>query len=196
MAAIKCDIKLLPWNRALSLTNNNHHSGIYSMSRNREREGNYKWVGPLVASENYFFRLKSRNDIKISDISSAKNYSIAAPRNDIYEKVLKDRGFKNLLQLSSKYQDVKLFLSGKIDLLIASPLTLPYQLAEQGANLNMVTQLIPLPVPELRGNYLALHPSTAEASVNKLQQALNELYRTGKVEQLVLRYKEILNDLP
>ncbi len=189
LAALKCVIRLLPWSRAVALTNKNNYAGIYSMSRNQEREENYHWVGPLVASENYLFRLKSRSDMQISDLASATKYSIAAPRNDIYEKLLQERGFKNLLQLSSKFQSVKLFLAGKVDLLIASPLTLPYQLAEYDANVNMLEQLMPLPVPELQGNYLALHPDIAQEYVDKLQQALDTLHSSGKVDKIILHYK-------
>ena len=190
LAEIECDIKLLPWNRSMAMTHKNNHSGIYSISRTQERENSYKWVGPLVASKNYLFRLKSRSDIDVHDISSATVYSIAAPRNDIYETLLQERGFKNLLQVSSKFEGVKLFLAGKIDLLIASELTLPYQLEEHGVNLAMLEQLIPFPVPELKGNYLALHPDIAPEQVNKLQQALNSLYISGKVEQLIQQYKK------
>ena len=190
LAAIKCDIKLLPWNRAIALTSQQTSSGIYSMSRNKEREKNYKWVGPLVASENYLFRLKSRSDINVSTLASAANYSIAAPRNDIYEKLLKARGFKNLLQVSSKYKGVKLFLAGKVDLLIASPLTLSYQLAEQNADIELLERLIPLPLPELQGNYLALHPDTNKKEVDKLQKALNTLFSSGKVEQIIQQYSK------
>lgn len=190
LAAIKCDIRLLPWNRAMAMTNKNKHSGIYSMSRTHEREKNYNWVGPLVASKNYLFRLKSRTNIDVYDLPSAKKYSIAAPRNDIYEKLLQERGFKSLFQVSSKFEGVKLFLAEKIDLLIASPLTLPYQLIEHGANIAMLEQLITFPVPELKGNYLALHPDIAPEQVKKLQQALDLLYSSGKVEQLIQRYKK------
>lgn len=193
LAALKCVIRLLPWSRALALTNKSNDAGIYSMSRNQERENSYHWVGPLVASENYLFRLKSRSDMQISDLASATKYSIAAPRNDIYEKILQERGFKNLLQLSSKFQSVKLFLAGKVDLLIASPLTLPYQLAEYDANINMLEQLMPLPVPELQGNYLALHPDIAQDYVDELQQALDTLKSSGQVDKIIMRYKtEIL----
>ena len=190
LAEIECDIKLLPWNRALAMTDKNNHSGIYSISRTQQRENSYKWVGPLVASKNYLFRLKSRPDITVHDISSATKYSIAAPRNDIYEKLLQERGFKNLLQVSNKFEGVKLFLAGKIDLLIASELTLPYQLEEHGVNLTMLEQLILFPVPELKGNYLALNPDIAPEQVNKLQQALNSLYSSGKVEQFIQQHKQ------
>jgi len=186
---LHCNIKLLPWNRAVALSKKTPNSAIYSMSRNLNREKQYKWVGPLVASNNYFFRLKSRTDINISEVSQATNYSIAAPRNDIYEKVLKERGFKNILSLSSKYQDVKLFLTGKIDLLVASPLTLPHQLAKHGVSIDMVTKLIPLNVPELQGNYLALHPNTSENVIRKLQNSLNLLRNSGKILELTEQYK-------
>lgn len=190
LANIECDIKLLPWNRAMAMTDKKSHSGIYSMSRTQERENSYQWVGPLAASKNYLFRLKSRSDIAVHDISSATKYSIAAPRNDIYETLLQERGFKHLLQVSNKFEGVKLFLAGKIDLLIASELTLPYQLEEHGVTLDMLEQLILFPVPELKGNYLALNPDIAPEQVNKLQQALNFLYSSGKVEQLIQQHKQ------
>jgi len=53
----------------------------------------------------------------------------------------------------------------------------------------MLEQLIPLPLPELQGNYLALHPEVAPEYVHKLQQALDTLHKSGKVDNIIRQYK-------
>ena len=82
-------------------------------------------------------------------------------RNDIYESVLQARGFvvgENLLNTKSKDDATRLFLLGRLDLLIASDFTVKSLIEKQGASLDELEAIAYLDTPEIKGNYLAMNP--------------------------------------
>lgn len=187
-AKINCYYQLVSWKRAYRYAQQKKNTGVFSTSKSAERQPYFQWVGPLVSSENYFYKLKSRTDIHISSDEEAIRYTVAAPRNDIYEDVLIDMGFsanENLLGLSGKYESVKLFFSGKIDLIIASPVTLPYQM---GKERELIEKVWPLQVPQLDGNYVAFNLESDPALLKKLNTAIEQLHREGVTKALIKKY--------
>ena len=187
-AKIKCHYQLVSWKRAYRYALEQKNTGVFSTSKSAERQPHFQWVGPLVSSENYFYKLKSRTDINITSDEEVIRYTVAAPRNDIYEDVLIDMGFrkhKNLLGLSEKYESVKLFFSGKIDLIIASPVTLPYQM---GKERELIEKVWPLEVPQLDGNFIAFNVESDPALLQQLNTAIEQLHREGVPTELINKY--------
>lgn len=192
IASIECSFEILPWSRAMKTALNNKNSGLASTSRSLERENLFQWVGPLVSGENYFFKLKSRNDVTASSIQELTKYTVAANRNDIYENILINRGFvkgKTLLDTSSQEARVRLFFSGKLDLLIASSITLPTYLTNLGYDYSDIEPLLPLELPELQGNYLALNKGVEEKLTIQLNKAIQLLVKSGRVKKIIHAFK-------
>lgn len=46
-AEIKYSIKTYPWSRAIEMAENGENVLIFTITRNKERERNFKWVGPI-----------------------------------------------------------------------------------------------------------------------------------------------------
>ena len=65
-------IRCITWNTAYQNTMNHKNVMIYSIVRMNSREDLFKWVGPLAPYQVFLFKLKSRNDIKISTIEDIK----------------------------------------------------------------------------------------------------------------------------
>ncbi|WP_286265872.1 substrate-binding periplasmic protein [Thalassotalea atypica] len=185
---LQCRYEFLPWGRALQAAQLNVNAGIFSTSRYAERESLFHWVGPLVASESYFYRLKSRQDITIADSKDLLKYTVAAPRNDVYVDLLMAIGFtkgKNLLLMSKKYGDVEHFFSEKVDLFIASPLTLSYH---TGNKPHLVESIWPLEITRLHGNYLAFNKGIDATIVKQFSAALQALNAEGVPDKLIKKY--------
>ena len=196
-ANIECQFKLLPWTRAFHLTQTTKLSGLISTSRYAEREKLFKWVGPLVSGESYVYKLLSRNDIEVNHINDLKSYTIGLQRNDVYESVLTELGFeegRNLLYFSLKHQDAGLFINKKLDLIIGSSITIPYQLSSAGIESNIVEPILKLPIPQLAGNYLALNREIPDEYVKRLQQALNRIENTAIKQVLIRKYQLALEN--
>lgn len=187
-AKINCTFEILPWNRAFNLAKTTPNAGVFSTSRNDKREPEFVWVGPLVSSQAYFYKLKSRPEVKVVDNTDILKYTVAATHNDIYENILMEMGFipnKNLLGVSGKSDSTKLFFAGKLDLLVASPNTLLHKV---GSRRDMVEPLIPLNIDSLKGNHIAFSLQTKPEVIKKLNQALAELRKENKHLELITKY--------
>ncbi|MBU1311212.1 MAG: transporter substrate-binding domain-containing protein [Gammaproteobacteria bacterium] len=188
-AGLKCQFRLYPWLRAYEAATKDPQGALYSTSRNALREPLFKWVGPLAHSKASMYRLKSRPEINPATLDDAKQYVIAVARGDVYEMYLQSQGFEhgvNLLGLAAKSDAVALFLQHKVDLLIASELILPVWLAQYQHGLDSVEPVLDLSV--VGANYLALNPAVPDSVVQKLQQALDQLYASAEYRQLAAEY--------
>lgn len=192
IADVDCTFKLYPWLRAYKAALHYENSGVMSTSRSEEREQLFQWIGPLVYSKNYFYKLASRDDIQVDTAEDLLKYTVSAQIGDIYQDVLLDLGFendKNLLQVSSKYRGVKLFYEGKLDLLIATDKTIEHKLGKYGYDSSELVPVFPLTFPKSKGNYLALNKSVPKSVVEKLQKAVDQLRETGEFETISNQYK-------
>ncbi|NVK24434.1 MAG: ABC transporter substrate-binding protein [Gammaproteobacteria bacterium] len=191
IADIDCTVSLLPWSRAYKAASVMQNSGVFSTSRNEQRENEFIWVGPLVSSNTCFYRLKTRSDIVVTNSDSLKNYTVGISRNDIYEKVLQNKGFQkgiNYLTYSKKHEDTKVFKNGKLDLIIGSSVTLASQLGSAGIKLEDVVPVFELKDDSLVGNFLALNKTTDPIIAAKLQDAIDQLKATGEFESIISSY--------
>jgi polar amino acid transport system substrate-binding protein len=191
-AEVDCVFELLPWNRAYKMTLTTPDSGLVSTARNAERAPLFKWIGPLAYSRTYLYKLKSRTDIKANTLFEAARYSVSIQRNDVYADVLAKYGFnlkKNVWESSYKNQELELFFAGKIDLLIGSDITLPYQLNATGKSTNILEQLSEVPIEDLQGNFLALNKQTQPKIVQALQKAYLQLLAENKIDQVIQQFK-------
>lgn len=191
LANISCTFELSHWNRAMNSARSKPNMGVFSASRTEKRENDFLWVGPIVFGNSCFYRLKSREDIAINDVSAITNYTVGIARNDVYEAVLLNMGFqkgKNYITYSSKHQDTRMFKEGKLDLLIGSSMTLASQLNNVGLKPEDVVPVSELNDDSLVGNYLALNKESDADVVIKLQSAIDALKANGELEKIITKY--------
>ena len=192
LAEVRCVFEILPWQRAYDSALQEKNSGVMSTSRNSSREKLFHWVGPLASSRTNFYRLKTRHDIKIRKQEDLLKYTIGIPRSDIYHTLLTDIGFQhgvNLMSFSHKHDDMNVFFTGKLDLIIGSELTLPYQLLAVGRQVSDVIPVFTLKHQELRGNYLALNLETEPAIKSRLEMAINTITNRNGFKRHIERYR-------
>ena len=191
IAQVNCTFDLLPWQRAFKLASTEPNSGIFSTARTPDREDGFIWIGPLVSSNGCFYRLKSREDIVVTNAESLKDYTVGIARGDTYETLLKKMGFiegENFLTFANKHDDSKMFRLGRMDLMIGSSLTLASQLHEAGLNIKDVVPVFAFDDVSLGGNFLALNKESNPATAVSLQNALNLLKQNGVVGTIVSQY--------
>lgn len=190
-ALVDCEFELLPWNRAYQMALTTVDSGLVSTARNDERDPLFKWVGPLASSKTYLYKLKSRTDIEAKTMFEAARYSVSIQRNDVYTDVMTKYGFnlkKNVWESSYKNQELELFFVGKIDLLIGSNITLPYQLNVMGKSIDILEKVVEVPVAQLQGNFLALNKQTQPKIVLALQKAYLQILAENKINQIIQEF--------
>jgi polar amino acid transport system substrate-binding protein len=186
---INYTFNLYPWNRAYKNALTKDNNGLISTTFTQQRKELFKWVGPLVSGKGYLYKLKSRKDIRVSQLDDAKNYSLAVVRGDVHQVYFESLGFevsKNLMLFSYNGGYIKPFLLGKVDLILGSNIVLPYLLKELDSDIDLVE-----PVGEMiytAGNFLALNINTPDEIVEKLNQELQTLKDSGEFQKIVDSY--------
>ena len=186
---INYTFNLYPWPRAFNNTLTNENHGLISTTYTKQRADLFKWVGPLASGKGYLYKLKSRKDIQLKKIDDAKNYTVAVVRGGVDQTYFEKLGFevgKNLMLFSYNEEYIKPFLLGKVDLILASSIVLPYLLKELDTDIDLLK-----PEGEMIytvGNFLALHKSTPDEMVKKLNKALQKLKDSGEYQKIIDSY--------
>ncbi|WP_085906354.1 substrate-binding periplasmic protein [Kiloniella majae] len=169
--------KILPWKRAYRTALSSPNTGIFSITRTKERENLFHWVGPLYSVRDYIFIRKS-SDFSGQDISDLKAlHSIGLQAEGAVHKALVKLSFNNLIPIHQVDKQLDLLISGRISALQVSDLTMSFDL--QKNNLSF-TEVRPIAVLNQADMYLAFSKDTPLEEVNKWQEALNELIKEGK----------------
>ncbi|WP_085907753.1 substrate-binding periplasmic protein [Kiloniella majae] len=169
--------KILPWKRAYRTALSSPNTGIFSITRTKERENLFHWVGPLYSVRDYIFIRKS-SDFSGQDISDLKAlHSIGLQAEGAVHKALAKLSFNNLIPIHQVDKQLDLLISGRISALQVSDLTMSFDL--QKNNLSF-TEVRPIAVLNQADMYLAFSKDTPLEEVNKWQEALNELIKEGK----------------
>lgn len=190
-ADISCDFELMAWSRGYELAKSQENSGIFSTSRNAEREPLFKWVGPLEMARFAMFKLKQRTDIQGETLSELNKYSIGVIRNTMTFNLLEKHGWDlsmNIVEFSSFEEFHKPFLNGRFELLPASRLSLFYSLRKYGHPTDQIEQIYEFK-SDAYNHYLALNLSVDDDVVLRLNQQLVRLRNTGWVAELREHYE-------
>jgi len=183
-------IKMYPWARSYHLALSYENILIYSIRRIKERERLFKWIGVLRKNSIYFWKLKSRTDIKIASLSEAKKYRVGTLNKDAKSLFLLSHGFvrdKNLVVLNDNERIIKLLYAKRTDLLIDSTNVLAMA-KKLGYNSNLLEKVYL--VDEFPINmYAAFSLMTNDIIVDKFRKALEELKNEGEFDRILNKYK-------
>jgi len=119
-AGIPYDISTTPARRAMQLTQTTHNAIAFPIARTTKREAHFNLMGGLVREpiHTYLIKLEERTDIFLTNLESARGYSIGLVGQDyIYEYFL-DLGFENLQPVNGCEQNIQKLILGRIDLIV------------------------------------------------------------------------------
>lgn len=180
------DIKAYPWARAYNEIQSKPNSILFSMSRNPERENKFKWVGPLITDNVYFYKKRS-TDINIKSIEDAKKAKrIAVSRNYPHEKQLRSKGFKNLYITVNPESNIKMLINERVSLIMGSELVYTELMRATTINTNLLEKIdIPIDKADF---YIAFSKDTPDKEIKKWQDALDIIKESGKYDQIKKKY--------
>nr|WP_136251308.1 transporter substrate-binding domain-containing protein [Ningiella ruwaisensis] len=187
IADIKCTFELLPWNRAYRNALDNPNSGIVSTSRLVKRETLFKWIGPLASANACFFKLAERQDIIVSKPSDLLNYKIGMAKDLAFKDYLVNLGFipgQNLILYTRPFGNLRAFKQGRIDLIVGSVNSLPFQLSEGDIDMQALSPVFPVPDSTVNGNFLALNINTTDEIYLALERAIQDFTSSGQLERI------------
>ena len=181
-AAVPYKMKLRNWGYGISRVTRSVNNGIFCAARTTEREKEFKWVGPITSSNAVLFA-KPGSDISLDNVEDARKYKLGGYKGDFMSEYFIKNNF-NISLVNNDVMNPSRLLQGSIDLWIADELSGPY-VASDALNIDDLKKILIL---ETTPMYLALNPETPDATVKKLQKALNSLRNNGKLDNLEQLY--------
>jgi len=151
-------------------------------SRTPERENLFKWVGPLVPEKIVLFARKD-SGLVINSLEDAKKVGgIATVTGYASEKLLKQKGFTNLVSQRSPTQGPDALKFGRADLWLNSNITMKQTALAANVDPDL---LEPVFVVKEIPSYLAFSKSVPDEVVNQWQASLDDMKRDGSWERIV-----------
>lgn len=181
-AQVQCQqILRFPWQRVYQQTLDDAGYGLFSTARTAEREGLFKWVGPIASNEWVLFS-KGDSSIQLNSLDDARRYRIGGYKGDAKTQFLLDRGLEVQTALRDS-ENVKKLERGQIDLWVTSNQAGRFVARQEGLeNLRVVQNL------HTADLYLAFNLQTPDELVQKLQSALDSLRAEGALRTIEARY--------
>lgn len=188
------EIKSFPWARSMHISQHKKNGFIFSISRRKDREKLFKWVGVLVPANQSVFALKSRTDIRINQLNDMKPFIIGTTFKDARETFLLTKGFDslNFKRLSGEntyhqhYEQLKL---GRIELWPMPNAVMNHVVTSYGDKPdNWIQNVFKLDEISQEGYYLAASLTTSDDLINKLRQALIDFKQSEAYSQIILKW--------
>jgi len=183
----KVDVQ--PWTVAYKQLIESVHPGqepaaLFSMSRTKEREPFFHWVGPLVTFNVSLFALKQRG-IRIQNQADKAKYRVGGSQNTPAAAILKANRFPHVDLVADPGLNPKRLKSGQIDLWISGELAAYFKAQEVGVDPRELEPVYDLGQETL---YIAFSRSTDKAVVATWQATLDAIRADGVYQAIINKY--------
>ncbi len=181
-------IEEYPSMRAKMLIDTRPKTILYSLFRTPDREQNYRWVGPIIEENIYFYKLRE-NPVKIRSLNDTKKVPlIACRRAGLIHDLLVERGYDNLDESGTDSKQVygKL-LARRCDLAISdTDIGIKYLFGQMDKS--------PAIVERVNGAfftsklYIAFSKDISDAEYNRWNEGFEKLRQSGELGRIIERY--------
>lgn len=188
-AGIRAEINLYPWKRSMKMAEEKKNVIIYPIIRIKEREPRFIWAVPMFSVKICLYKLKKRTDIVIDSLEDAKRYSIGVIREAAMHQMLRGQGFedgKQLKEMDSNEQNVRLFFRGRTDLIAENPLVMAYEAKKFNLPVSEAEKVHLLFEHEA---YMAFGKQSSGKSAERLKAAFEQLRSDGTIEAILDEYR-------
>lgn len=185
--AVPHRIRIETWKRAYHQTKTEAGHALYSVTRRKDREADFQWVGPLFEDDTVVYQLAegAAPVIDLDRLREARSIGVLAGGSS--EAYLKALGFQNLETHRNSLTIYRKLLLGRLDFGIGSDWELAFR-----AKLDNLDSEALQGVYTLNHNrmYLAFHRDTPPALIQRLQSQLDALKKDGFYQKLLKKYRE------
>ena len=186
---IKSTITSEPWARIYKETQDNANTLLFSITKTKEREKLFKWIGVLSPADYSLWSLKKRGDVNPKNIKELEKYKIGTTNQDVVEQYLKSLGItvESVAGQNAYEQNIQKLLTGRIDIWGVATLPGAYFL-NHTQNGKEVTRLFVLDGIPNDGMYLAFGPKTDDVLVERFRKALESVKKKPVYKKLLEKY--------
>lgn len=192
---IQTNIQTYPWARAYKMALSEENILIFSLTRTKERESQFKWVGEIIGVSDYLWGLKENTNIKINSLEETKKYTIAVPKDGMQHHFLNQYDFSNLYITTSMDSAFKMLYSKRVDLIMDSKISTYHRLKK--LNLDPMKLEKKYEMGQQWGDLsIAFSLKTSDKLVKKFQNAFKEMKNDGTYEKIILKWVLDYDDKP
>lgn len=181
-AGIKYSLTLrFPWDRIYKLALEKPDYGVFVTARLPEREGLFKWVGP-IGPDDWVLLARGDSKLVVNNLQQAKQYRIGAYKGDAIAEHLEKEGLQPVTSLRDQ-ENAKKLMAGQIDLWATGDPAGRYLARQEGVS--GLKTILRFNSAQL---YLALNKEVPDEVVQKLQSELDKMRAEGIVDSILNSY--------
>jgi polar amino acid transport system substrate-binding protein len=176
-------IDFVPWQRALFLASRTTRSAIFPLTRSPEREGQFRWLVQLYQGSFVFMSLKG-NGFDVHQPTPDKQPRIGVLRGSMMIKMLKDRGYKSIVEASTVDENARMLRRGMVDAVAGERAIYRASLKRLFEHGYRTSEPI-----AVTGMWLAGSLDFSEADAAMLQKALKDMIDDGSYARILKKYE-------
>ncbi len=184
----KDPIYTLPFSRALKIASSKKNSVLFSVNRNKSRENNFKWLGPIAVKEYAFFKNRL-SELQIFSLEDARLYTIGVQRSAATAEFLAAENFPEISRVKKPKQALSMLMANRIDLWYDTTATVTETINKtdefEQDNVRIALKL------EERFLYIVFNRKTSDKIISDWQGALDHLYKNGTIRNIFQHHKMI-----
>jgi ABC-type amino acid transport substrate-binding protein len=176
-------LEFVPWRRALYLATNLPAITIFPLTRLPEREKQFRWLAPLF-EENYVFMAPKGGRFNFADLPAMNGHRVALLRGAAQAAILRELGYKNLVEAKSIDEVHRFLLAGMADAAFGERNIIQTSLRMHDASKEFV---ISTPVRTTTA-WLAGSLDFTEAEAAHFQRTMSEMTADGSSRRILNKY--------
>ncbi|MES2322233.1 MAG: transporter substrate-binding domain-containing protein [Pseudomonadota bacterium] len=107
-------VEFVPWKRALFVSGTRTRTAVFPLTRNPERERQYRWLVRLY-HEHFVFIARAGGRFDTRHPARSKQRKVAILRGSAMMKDLQARGYKHIVEAATVAESVRYLTSGMVD---------------------------------------------------------------------------------
>ncbi|MFJ3524265.1 substrate-binding periplasmic protein [Pseudomonas sp. NPDC090203] len=175
-------LALYPWARAYSIATQKPNVLIYPMVRTPEREALFHWVGELATVSIFLYKFRNQPGIQVTNLDTAKAYTIGVVRDDSREHYLQSQGFKKLIVSADNDENFRLFTLHQVQLIPMPERDAKSFCQQKHIAFDQLEVAYPLHDME-KGIYMAYSLGTSEELVSRTTRAFSAVVENGELRK-------------
>lgn len=187
-AGYDCQIKFVPWERAMTLAKKGMYDGVLGAYYTKPREEHFGYSIPVSEDHVYFFWLKDRA-IDYRELTDLIPYKIGVVNGYHYSDEFDRADYLNKIGNYDVESNVRLLLKGRIDVLLGSEKVIKMILKQDYFLDQGRVQMSNFPLSSKKLYILVSHQSQHhESAIRDFNHSLKNMKKDGTVEAILLKH--------
>ncbi|MCG8572702.1 MAG: transporter substrate-binding domain-containing protein [Spirochaetes bacterium] len=178
-------INIVPWTRAYKIITEENNKVVFTMTRTKERESLFQWIGPIVEND-WVFVAKEGSGIHISCLDDAKKITrIGTVNNYAWTQYLEKQGFQNLEKVTERKLNIFKIEKNRIKVFVSADSSYKSAVLEGGYNPDDYEIIYRFNTVQM---YIAFSRNTKREVTKKWQSALDSMKKDGTFEKILKKW--------